>query len=120
MAEFGLSEPVLDSLRVELRFVPGFYGLYQKDLDRTRSVRFEQLEEYVDDPAFASAMSQWSLRLQALRFRQPEEVNDLIASFQQAISILAAASREKGKARQELWMEAGDHWHEALGMLREM
>ncbi|MDA3874630.1 MAG: hypothetical protein PF795_11810 [Kiritimatiellae bacterium] len=118
MAEFRLSESVLNALRRELRFLPGFYGLYREDLDRSRYVRFEQLEDYLDDPAFASAMVQWSLRLQSLRFRQPKEINDLIARFQQAISTLASASREKGKERQELWTQALDQWHQALGVMR--
>lgn len=118
MAEFSLSEPVLSELRKELHFLPGFYELYRKDLDRARFLRFEQLEDYLDDPAFASAMSQWSLRLQPLRFRQPPEINDLIARFQQAISTLAAASREKGKTRQDVWADALDQWQQAQGVLR--
>lgn len=120
MAEFRMTEPVLNELRKELRFLPGFYGLYREDLDRTRYLRFEQLEDYLDDPAFATAMATWSLRLQTLRFRQPEEVNNLIASFQQAISTLAAASREKGKTREKLWTQAVSQWHQALGVLRDV
>ncbi|MEX2608148.1 MAG: hypothetical protein WD708_12465 [Kiritimatiellia bacterium] len=114
MAEFRLSGPVLEALRTELRFVPGFYGLYRDDRDRTRSIRFDELEEYLDDPAFASAMAQWSLRLQSLRFRQESDLNDLIAHYQQAISTLAAASREKKKKNREVLLgEALDQWRQA-------
>lgn len=117
-AEFRLRAPVLQALRVELRFLPGFYGLYREDLDRTRTISFEQLDDYLDDPGFPRAMARWSLRLQTLRFRQEPDLNDLITRFQQAVSTLAAASREKGKVREDVWMDALGQWREAEALLR--
>jgi hypothetical protein len=118
ISEFGLEQQANAWLLNELNPVPRFYGLdAEEDALPLVPATLTDFAPYLEHPRFFSAMSQWILRLQSVRFRQSSRLNEQIRRFEIALEMASRSIQRNGRIEQRYFEEAVRLWSEALEMM---
>jgi len=117
LSEYRLAKAAKQWLMIELTPIPRFLGIPSKEESAFVPMSFEEYERFLDLPNFDSALLRWMFRLQAVRFRQPADLNADIQAFEKALHQGTQASRSGKLTRKARWDKAVEMWDEAISDL---
>jgi hypothetical protein len=117
ISEYGLRDEAVGWLLEELNPVPRFLGVGTFGPDDLRTTSFQEFEPYLDHPDIETALVQWMLRIQRVRFRQAGDLNTVMSGFEEALLEAVRAVRAQGATRRFHWKEAVGMWDTALQQL---